>query len=72
MEVVETAVDPEEVPGEVVVEVEEVQEEVEDLPVDKLDFSDLRHNDYVQYLLLSIILTSVFFFRLNVLNEGFN
>lgn len=62
MEVVETAVDPEEVPGEVVVEVEEVQEEVEDLPVDKLDFSDLRHNDYVQYLLLSIILTSVFFF----------
>lgn len=64
MEVVETAVDPEEVPGEVVVEVEEVQEEVEDLPVDKLDFSDLRHNDYVQYLLLSIILTSVFFFQI--------
>lgn len=61
MEVVETAVDPEEVPGEVVVGVEEVQEEVEDLPADKLDFSDLRHNDYVQYLLFSIILTSAFF-----------
>ena len=61
MEVVETAVDPEEVPGEVVVGVEEVQEEVEDLPADKLDFSDLRHHDYVQYLLFSIILTSAFF-----------